>query len=302
MISLFLIASPVHAEESAEGPESLETYELIGELLALGPRLHDLTISPEEREALNAGLREGFSTEDPPELAEEQSEAVISRMRGKWIITDVKDEEPEPLGTEDARLVGILSAQFSGIPPSTLSEEQLEAVARGFDNTIDQDGMSTTLRARMPEVFAFLDSVAGPTSVALGNLLAPDEFPFFESLREDETILFDEDGLHWKIIDAGVGDPPGPNDLVTVHYEGSLPSGEVFDSSFERGEPTDFPMNGVIPGFSRGLQKIGAGGKVMIYIPGELGYGNRPPPGSPIGPGDTLIFEAELIDIQRNDA
>ncbi len=302
LFCLFLFVSGSLAEEVPPSAEPLETFELVGELLALGPRLHDLSVTPEEREALNGGLREGFSFEEAPESVGEEFEAVIAQMREKWILSDIEDEQPEPLGLETARIVGLLSARFSGIPPSLLTDEQIDAIARGFDQTIDQDGMSTRLRARLPEVFDFLDSVAGPSSIALGQLVAPDEYSFFVTLREEDAVQFDRDGLHWKIIDAGVGSPPGPRDLVTVHYEGSLVSGEVFDSSFERGEPVDFPMNGVIPGFSRGLQKIGVGGKVIIYIPGELGYGKRPPAGSPIGPGDTLIFDAELIDVQRNDS
>ena len=88
------------------------------------------------------------------------------------------------------------------------------------------------------------------------------------------------------------------SDTVRLHYHGTLIDGTVFDSSVDRGQPTSFPMNGVIKGFSGGLTKCQVGGKVRIYIPSELGYGDNPRPGGKIKPGDTLIFECELLEIK----
>ena len=84
---------------------------------------------------------------------------------------------------------------------------------------------------------------------------------------------------------------------VRLHYHGTLIDGTVFDSSVDRGQPASFPMNGVIKGFSGGLTKTEVGGKIRIYIPSELGYGDNPRPGGKIKPGDTLIFECELLGI-----
>ena len=99
------------------------------------------------------------------------------------------------------------------------------------------------------------------------------------------------------MIESGKGTQPAEADLVTVHYHGTFPDGTVFDSSVERQRPASFPMRGVIKGFSGGLTKVKVGGKVRIYIPSELGYGDNPRPGGKIKPGDALIFECELLEI-----
>jgi FKBP-type peptidyl-prolyl cis-trans isomerase len=84
---------------------------------------------------------------------------------------------------------------------------------------------------------------------------------------------------------------------VLVHYKGTLIDGTQFDSSYDRGAPATFRLDQVVKGFGEGLTKIGAGGKIILYIPSELGYGNSPRPGGVIKPGDTLIFECELLEV-----
>ncbi|MEC7487331.1 MAG: FKBP-type peptidyl-prolyl cis-trans isomerase, partial [Verrucomicrobiota bacterium] len=106
-----------------------------------------------------------------------------------------------------------------------------------------------------------------------------------------------DSGLYYKIVEPGEGDRPSLTDSVLVHYKGTRIDGTTFDSSYERGEPATFPLNGVVAGFGEGLTKIAAGGKIILYIPSDLGYGNTPRPGGEIQPGDTLVFECELIEI-----
>ena len=105
-------------------------------------------------------------------------------------------------------------------------------------------------------------------------------------------------GLQYKIITPGNATKPGPNDKVKVHYKGTLVDGSTFDSSYERNEPIEFPLNGVIPGWTEGMQLIGEGGKAILYIPYQLGYGDK---GSPpvIPPFATLIFEVELLKVTK---
>ena len=116
--------------------------------------------------------------------------------------------------------------------------------------------------------------------------------------KTKEGVCETESGLQYKIIEEGTGVSPEATDMVTVHYTGTLIDGTQFDSSVERGEPATFSVNGVIPGWTEGLQLLKEGGKAMLYIPWELGYGA---PGSPpvIPPYATLIFEVELIQVVK---
>ncbi|QGQ25034.1 FKBP-type peptidyl-prolyl cis-trans isomerase [Gimesia benthica] len=103
-------------------------------------------------------------------------------------------------------------------------------------------------------------------------------------------------GLKYRIVREGNDTKPGPQDQVTVHYRGTLEDGTEFDSSYKRGETISFPLNGVIPGWTEGLQLIGEGGEVELVIPPELGYGAAGAP--PVIPGNaTLHFKVELFKV-----
>ncbi|MDA3819726.1 MAG: FKBP-type peptidyl-prolyl cis-trans isomerase, partial [Candidatus Delongbacteria bacterium] len=119
---------------------------------------------------------------------------------------------------------------------------------------------------------------------------------FLEANAKREEIKVTESGLQYEVLREGDGEKPGPNSKVKVHYEGTLLDGTVFDSSYERGEPIEFPVNGVIKGWQEGLQLMKTGAKYKFYIPYDLAYGERGARGA-IGPYETLIFEVELLDI-----
>ncbi len=104
-------------------------------------------------------------------------------------------------------------------------------------------------------------------------------------------------GMQYKILTPGEGSFPLPSDTVTVHYTGTLIDGTTFDSSRESGQPVSFPLSGVIPGWTEGLQHIKPGGRMMLYIPSELAYGDREV--GPIPAGSLLIFDVELISIKK---
>jgi FKBP-type peptidyl-prolyl cis-trans isomerase FklB len=106
------------------------------------------------------------------------------------------------------------------------------------------------------------------------------------------------DGLQYKVLVAGKGPKPTANDMVVVHYAGKLVNGTEFDSSYKRGEPATFPVNGVIAGWVEALQLMPVGSTWELYIPASLAYGDQ---GAPpvIGPNETLIFKVNLIEIKK---
>ena len=105
-------------------------------------------------------------------------------------------------------------------------------------------------------------------------------------------------GLQYEVITEGKGQKPTETDIVKVHYKGTLIDGTVFDSSYDRGEPTEFPLNGVIRGWTEGLQLMSVGSKYKLYIPYQLAYGERGA-GVVIQPYSALIFDVELLEIKK---
>jgi FKBP-type peptidyl-prolyl cis-trans isomerase len=121
---------------------------------------------------------------------------------------------------------------------------------------------------------------------------------FLEANKAKPGVKTTASGLQYKVLKEGNGPSPKATDTVSVNYRGTLVDGTEFDSSYKRGEPTEFPVNRVIPGWTEGLQLMKVGSKYEFFIPAKLAYADRPPPGSKIGPGATLIFEVELLNIK----
>lgn len=122
---------------------------------------------------------------------------------------------------------------------------------------------------------------------------------FLSENKKKEGVKTLPSGLQYKVIKAGTGKKPKLNDAVTVNYRGTLIDGTEFDSSFRRGQPANFPVSGVIPGWTEAMQLMTEGAKWQLFIPPNLAYGERGA-GGLIGPNATLIFEIELISVQEN--
>lgn len=119
---------------------------------------------------------------------------------------------------------------------------------------------------------------------------------FLEKNAQRDEIQVTDSGLQYEVVTEGAGDKPNASSTVRVHYHGTLTDGTVFDSSYDRGQPAEFPVNGVIKGWTEALQLMSAGDKWRLYVPHNLAYGEQGA-GAAIGPYSTLIFDVELLEV-----
>ena len=152
-----------------------------------------------------------------------------------------------------------------------------------------EDEMQAAFSAINQQVQAAAASAAEENKTA-GNA-------FLEENAKKDSVITTESGLQYEIITEGTGPKPSQSDMVVTHYHGTLTDGTVFDSSVDRGEPAQFPVNGVIQGWIEALQLMPVGSKWRLTIPSDLAYGDQ---GSApvIEPGATLIFDIDLIEIK----
>lgn len=191
---------------------------------------------------------------------------------GKSVGQAIREQEP----------VGLLG--ISGL------ETNYDLIKQGFINGL----YNYTEQLDMQAAGSYVESVV--SRLKYGETKeAGEKFLQENALRDGVKIT--ESGLQYEVLEQGKGKKPTAESIVKVHYEGTLIDGTVFDSSYQRGEPIEFPLNGVIKGWTEGLQLMPVGSKYKLYIPYELGYGERGA-GQSIPPYATLIFTVELLDIK----
>lgn len=164
--------------------------------------------------------------------------------------------------------------------------------------------MSLGVGMMQAPAYAAESQEALPTSLDLTPPQSPSEInkimgeDFLQKNKVKPGVITLPDGLQYRIIKEGEGERPTDTDTVTVDYSGTLPNGTVFDSSYQRGEPAVFPVNGVIPGWTEALKLMKVGSVWKLYIPSHLAYGEQGAPPS-IGPNQTLVFKVHLISINK---
>lgn len=175
-----------------------------------------------------------------------------------------------------------------------LSDKELQALYKGISAASKNEKSEVDMakfQNRIQEVFkARMDKVAAKEKDS-GKA-------FIEKFIKDEGATKTESGLAYKVIKEGTGATPGGEDVVEVHYHGTLADGTVFDSSVERGKTISFPLNRVIKGWTEGLQTMKEGGKTKFVIPADLAYGEAGAPPKIPG-GATLVFEVELFKVTK---
>ncbi|MEX0724291.1 MAG: FKBP-type peptidyl-prolyl cis-trans isomerase [Gracilimonas sp.] len=175
-----------------------------------------------------------------------------------------------------------------------LNDIDMENYLAGFNQALNSE---EGIMGR-EELFAVINSYVQELSQRRGSENVEKGQAFLEENKDKEGVMVTESGLQYKVIEEGDGESPTAENVVSVHYEGTLIDGEVFDSSYDRGQPAEFPLNRVIPGWTEGVQLMREGATYEFYIPSELAYGAQAPQGSPIGPNETLIFKVELLEVK----
>ena len=171
-----------------------------------------------------------------------------------------------------------------------------KAVAQGIEDAIGKKEQRLK-DDELIEAFAALQKRAEERLTKQGEESAAAGKKFLEENGKKPGVVTTASGLQYEVVKKADGAQPKPTDVVTVHYEGKLIDGKVFDSSVERGAPIDLPVSGVIPGWVEGLQLMHVGEKVKLFIPADLAYGAQSP--SPMIPANSvLVFDLELIGIK----
>lgn len=187
--------------------------------------------------------------------------------------------------------LGVLFA--TNMKSEGMKEINSDALASGFSAVMNDNA---TMEAS--DADALVRNAMAAVKEEASKALKAEGEAFLAENAKKEGINVTETGLQYRHDTEGTGENPGPTDKVKVHYKGTLLCGTEFDSSYKREEPISFPLNGVIPGWTEGLQLMKVGGKTTFYIPQELAYGAHPNPGGPIPPYSALIFEIELLGVE----
>ena len=178
---------------------------------------------------------------------------------------------------------------------------QAAAIAKGFLAASEGKDAPYNLEAVGPIIGEFMKAKSEEymakqkvemEKVAKENAVVADKF--LAETKAKPGVVATESGLLYEIVQPGTGAFPKATDIVEVHYTGKLADGTQFDSSVG-GQPAKFPLNQVVPGWTEGLQKIQQGGKIKLYLPAKLGYGDEGVPGIP--PGSVLVFDVELLSV-----
>jgi FKBP-type peptidyl-prolyl cis-trans isomerase FklB len=198
------------------------------------------------------------------------------------------------LETKKERLSYAVGVQIGGnLTQSGFEDMDIDILMQGIQDVLSKKDLSMNqeeIMASINESYEAFKSKVGDQNAEVGT-------KFLEENKSKEGVVSLPSGLQYKILAEGEGGPkPTAESTVTTHYEGMTIDGKVFDSSFERGEPTSFPVGGVIAGWTEALQLMSVGDTYELYIPSNLAYGEQGA-GNDIPPNATLIFKVELIAI-----
>jgi len=183
--------------------------------------------------------------------------------------------------------------------------QQLVAAFEGVDLVTAQEGIADAFNSVEPQVdeatvraaFTIIQKKIEDAEAQNANVYAKEGEAYLAENAKRDDITVTDSGLQYEVLTQGEGEIPTANSTVSTHYRGTLINGEEFDSSYSRNEPTEFPVNGVIKGWTEALQLMPVGSKWKLHIPYDIAYGAQGAGGA-IGPYQALVFELELLAIK----
>jgi FKBP-type peptidyl-prolyl cis-trans isomerase FklB len=207
-------------------------------------------------------------------------------------------EVSKSLETDDQKLsYGLgydLGFKLSKQDASGLDQDALFA---GMNDALNEKE-SRISQAELEAVIGRVQTVQAEKAALAAESAANQGKVFLTENAAKEGVFVTESGLQYQVITEGTGERPTADSIVKTHYHGTLVDGTVFDSSVDRGEPVEFPVNRLIPGWTEALQLMSVGSTWRLFVPSELAYGEQSP-GPAIPPNSTLIFDLELIEIVK---
>lgn len=198
-----------------------------------------------------------------------------------------------PAKEEDKVLYALGVSIAKNLEAFSLTPQELAHVQQGL-----ADGVAGTADIDLQAYGPRIGALAGARVEKASAAQKAEGQAYLDRAATEKGAQRSQSGLIYVPIKEGTGASPTAADKVRVHYQGTLIDGTVFDSSYKRGEPISFPLNGVIPCWTEGVQKMKVGGKAKLVCPSDIAYGDRGAPPT-IPPGATLVFEVELLDIQK---
>jgi FKBP-type peptidyl-prolyl cis-trans isomerase len=204
-----------------------------------------------------------------------------------------------PPAFTDAQLLeefGWYVGKKTGLAEWGFTQAEADSIAKGVLSALNGKDSPYQLQKVGPAMDEFIQKRQAALLQSMKTKNMGEAADFFTKLAANKNVIELPDGLRYEILKPGDGPAPKLTDTVRVNYVGTLLNGTEFDSSIKRGQPAEFELNKVIVGWSEGLQKTGKGGKIKLYVPPQLAYGDDGRPGIP--PGSVLIFEIELLDIK----
>ena len=226
-------------------------------------------------------------TQQPPAAKTGQKPAVTSPT--VLTLKTQKDKNSYAIGMSVAKN---LQRQSLDVDTAIVARGLKDAMAGGKTLLTDQEAQAllTEMQAEARKKQEEKMQVAGEANKKEGDA-------FLAANKTKDGVVTLPSGLQYKVLKEGTGPKPAVTDSVVCNYRGTLIDGKEFDSSYKRGQPATFPVNGVIKGWTEALQLMPVGSKWQLFVPPDLAYGDRGA-GPDIGPGSTLIFEVELLSIQ----